>query len=142
MCSQPPKRLSRWLAGAALTAAVWLPAGTAAVTSSDEAFFRPPVVYEARDRRDPFVQPQQGRLRNVLGRVDIDVLKLTGVIYNPRRSLALFRTVTGPSFGYLLQGGKLFSENHQPVAGITGEVRNSEEAVLRQGDKEIVFRLR
>ncbi len=125
--------------------AVWalsLGPASAAMPGGDEALFVSPQVYTARDRRDPFVQPQAGRLRNVMNRVDIEVLRLSGVISHPRRSLALFATQTGPHFGYLLKGGKLYRENQQPVPGISGTVVSRNEVMLVQGDKKITFRLR
>ncbi|MEW6516940.1 MAG: hypothetical protein AB1439_08555 [candidate division FCPU426 bacterium] len=128
----------RWFA-VALAAGLSCPWPAAAQENPAGA---PRPVYESRGRRDPFVQPQAGRLRNVMGKVEIANLRLTGVISNPRRSLALFVSQTGPRFGYLLKNEKLYQENQQPVPGVTGRVYNSNQVVLQQDDKQIVFTLR
>lgn len=123
---------------------VWLLAAAAAAAppTEEEDLFAPTVSFQAKGRRDPFVQPPAGMLHNVMTRVDITVLRLTGVIQHPRRSLALFTTVTGPRFGYLLRDGKLYGENRRPVPGVTGQVLDQDQAVLTQGDKRLVYRLR
>jgi hypothetical protein len=110
--------------------------------AEDEMLFKPLASYQVKGRRDPFVQPQAGLTHNVMNHVDIAVLRLTGVIYHPQRSLALFTTQSGPKFGYLLKGGKLFRENNQAVPGITGDILSRNEVALKQGEDRIVFRLR
>ncbi len=110
--------------------------------AEDEKLFKPQASYQVKGRRDPFVQPQTGPAHNIMNRTDIAVLRLTGVIYHPQRSLALFTTQSGPKFGYLLKNGRLYGENNQSVAGITGEILNRNEVELKQGDDRIVFRLR
>lgn len=122
-----------------LGAGGWSPA----VADAQDAGLRSPrPAYESRGRRDPFVQPQAGRLRNVMEKVEIANLRLTGVISNPKRSMALFVSQTGPRFGYLLKNERLYQENQQPVPGVTGRVYNSNQVVLQQDDKQIVFTLR
>jgi hypothetical protein len=101
----------------------------------------PQPVYQPKGRRDPFLQPWAGKLHKVTEQVDIENLKLTGIIRNPQRALALFSSRTGPKFGYLLKGDRLYRENFQPVPEITGEVSNPQKVILRQGDREIIFRL-
>jgi Tfp pilus assembly protein PilP len=125
----------------ALGAVLWA-AGPALAAAQDEILFQPPAVYQSQTRRDPFVQPAAGRLNNILPRLDIDSLKLTGVISHPHRSLALFTAQTGPRFGYLLKEGKLYGENHRLVSGVTGQVLNSEQVILKQGNRRIVFKMR
>jgi hypothetical protein len=110
--------------------------------AQDAGLRSPRPVYESKGRRDPFVQPQAGRLRNVMEKVEIANLRLTGVISNPRRSMALFVSQTGPRFGYLLKNERLYQENQQPVPGVTGRVYNSNQVVLQQDEKQIVFTLR
>jgi ABC-type cobalt transport system substrate-binding protein len=116
-------------------------AGTADDDAEDSLSLTQPK-YEAKGRRDPFVQPRAGRLHNVMEKVDIESLYLTGVIRNPKQAMALFATRTGPKFGYLLKGDKLYRENHKPVQGITGKVISPRKVVLKQEDKKIVFELR
>ncbi len=134
---RPPARAWLWCLGALLLAG----AAAAAAPSEDDGLFEPGAVFQAKARRDPFVQPPAGMLHNVLTRVDISVLRLTGVIQHPRRSLALFATATGPRFGYLLKDGKLYGENRRPVSGVTGQVVDRDQVVLTQGDKRLVYRL-
>ena len=98
-------------------------------------------VYKIEGRRDPFLQPWTGKLHKVTEQVDIENLKLTGIIRNPRRAMALFSSRIGPKFGYLLKGDRLYRENFQPVPGIIGEISNPQKVVLKQGDREIIFRL-
>jgi Tfp pilus assembly protein PilP len=141
MCCGPVKRrLWAWL----LLALTLVPAVGALGASfgEDEKLFKPLTAYQTKGRRDPFVQPQAGMTRNVMNRVDIGMLHLTGVIHHPQRSLALFSVASGPKFGYLLKGGKLYRENNQPVAGITGEILSTSEVALKQGDDRMVFKLR
>lgn len=113
-----------------------------AARAEDEALFQSVATYQAQARRDPFIQSQAGLLHNVMTRLDIDVLRLTGVIVHPHRALALFSTQTGPKFGYLLKDGKLYGENHQLIVGVTGRVVSREQVVLKQGNKRIVFRMK
>lgn len=108
----------------------------------DDALFEPLSKYQDKSRRDPFVQPQAAMLHNILTRVDIEVLKLTGVVYHSRRSVALFTSQAGPKFGYILRNGKLWRENRQLVPGVTGEVISREQVTLKQGDRRMVFKLR
>lgn len=103
---------------------------------------RSKIAYHSKGRRDPFVQPRINNYHHLLGQVDIESLKLTGIIRNDQQATALFTTQTGPRFGYLLKQGKLYRENHQPVTGITGDVINPKQVVLRQGEREIIFKLR
>lgn len=100
------------------------------------------VEYRAQGRRDPFVQPPAGRLRNISTKVEIENLKLTGVIRNSQKAVALFTSRTGPRFGYLLKGGRLFGENHQAIPEIVGEIHGPNEVVLRQRNREMEYRLR
>jgi hypothetical protein len=140
-CGTSKRRL--WACGV-LLALTLLPAPRAQSEAGgeDEKLFKPLASYSAKGRRDPFVQPQAGLTRNVMNRVDIAMLRLTGVIHHPQRSLALFSVASGPRFGYLLKGGKLFRENNQPMAGITGEILSRTEVALKQGDERMVFKLR
>ncbi|MBN1594521.1 hypothetical protein JW933_01205 [candidate division FCPU426 bacterium] len=104
---------------------------------------RPPQAkYTAQQYRDPFVQPRAGRLQNVMEKVDIETLRLTGVIRNPKQTMALFASETGPKFGYLLKGEKLYRENHQALPDIRGKVISPQKVMLQQGEKQIVFKLR
>jgi len=118
-----------------------LPVCTKLAADETEALLLQPR-YEARGRRDPFVQPKAGRLHQVMERVDISTLRLTGVIRNPKQALALFVSQSGSKFGYLLKGGRLYRENQQVIPDITGKVINPRKVVLKQGDKQIVFKLR
>ena len=140
-CGTSKRRLWVW---GLLLALTLLPAPRAggSAPSEDEKLFKPLAQYQIKGRRDPFVQPQAGMTRNVMNRVDIAMLRLTGVIHHPQRSLALFSVASGPRFGYLLKGGELYRENNQPVAGITGEILNRTEVALKQGDDRMVFKLR
>lgn len=113
-----------------------------AVKEAPSLKIRPGVDYQAQSLRDPFVQPSAGRFHHIIEQVDIESLKLTGIIRNPIQSTALFTTQTGPRFGFLLKDGKLYRENHQVAAGITGAVVNPKEVVLRQDGRSITFRLR
>ena len=103
---------------------------------------RPKVIYQAQNRRDPFVKPSAGQFHHVIEQVDIESLKLTGIIRNPNQATALFTTQTGPKFGFLLKAGKLYRENHQSINGITGEIINPKEVILRQDGRTITFKLR
>lgn len=112
--------------------------------AGDSSFFasKNSMEYRAQGRRDPFVQPPAGRLRNIATKVEIENLKLTGVIRNSQKAMALFTSRTGPKFGYLLKGGRLFGENHQAIPEIVGEIHGPNEVVLRQRSREMEYRLR
>jgi len=96
--------------------------------------------YKAKNRRDPFIQPSSRAIAKS-GKINIVNLKLVGMLRNPQKVMALFTAKTGPKFGYLFQDNRLFKENHQPIVGISGEINNPKEVVLRQGEKEVVFKL-
>jgi|GEM_PF-7009373 len=134
MCRNGAKLILAWLLMAA--------GGTAAIAADSLPLAKPQVPYSSKNRRDPFVQPQAGRLRNVMTQVDIEVLKLTGLIRSSQTASALFTSQNGPGFGYLLRDGRLFSENYQPVPGITGEIVSMNEVVLRQDGRQIRYQLR
>jgi len=116
--------------------------GGSVADSSETLQVKPQVKYMSKGRRDPFVKPLAGRLFNVMQKVDIETLRLTGVIRNSRQAVALFASQSGPKFGFLLKNGKLYRENHQTVSGITGKVVNPGKVILKQGEKQIVFKLR
>jgi Tfp pilus assembly protein PilP len=135
MCKAAIKYIAGCSAGLVLLLAAW------PLAAEVMSFAKPQVEYKSQGRRDPFVQPQAGRLRNVMEQVDIEVLKLTGIIRDPQQATALFTARTGPRFGYLLKGGRLFSENHQPLAGISGEITSPNEVVLKQDGRKVVYQL-
>jgi Tfp pilus assembly protein PilP len=126
-----------------LVVAAGIPVSGLAATADLQTYVQQKdITYEARGRRDPFVQPSAGRLNQVIENINIENLRLTGVIRNPKQAMALFASQTGTKFGYVLKGTKLYRENHQAIPGITGKVLNPKEVLLKQGEKQIVFKLR
>ena len=54
---------------------------------------------------------------------------------------ALLRTTGGFLFSYIFEDGRLFGDNSKVIEGVSGKILNDNELLLKQGDKEIIFKL-
>ncbi|MFP4466530.1 MAG: hypothetical protein ACLFP1_05720 [Candidatus Goldiibacteriota bacterium] len=111
------------------------------VIAEDEDVFVIKPFYEFKGGRDLFSPKIERDLLQSSSQVDIGSLKLEGIISGRDIETALFIGKSGVKFGYILRNGEFFRENEKKVEGIKGFIKNANEAVLIQGDKEIVFRL-
>ncbi|MCX8092787.1 MAG: hypothetical protein N3E50_01310 [Candidatus Goldbacteria bacterium] len=73
--------------------------------------------------------------------VDISTFKLMGITESQGVKTALFMSRSGSTFGFIFIDGVLYGENNKKIPGITGEIKNKEEVLLIQGDKEVLFKL-
>ena len=73
--------------------------------------------------------------------VDISTFKLMGITESNGVKTALFMSRSGSSFGFIFIDGVLYGENNKQISGISGEIKSNEEVILRQGDKEVLFKL-
>ena len=101
---------------------------------------KPKYSFANKGGRDIFT-PRNDMEVNYMERVDISALRLNGISGINGTKAALFGTKSSSEFGYVFMNGALLGENEEIVQGITGEVRNDKEVMLRQGDKEILFKL-
>ena len=108
-----------------------------------ELVFEIKPVYEFNFKagRDPFEPRILNQQIPVIVDVDISTFKLMGITESQGVKTALFMSRSGTSFGFIFIDGVLYGENNRQIPGITGEIKNNEEVLLRQGDKEVLFKL-
>lgn len=104
--------------------------------------------YKSFRQRDPFVPlvtaerrdvPQQQIDTKDPSQIDITNLELSGIIWDKRESMAVFRDQRG--FGYILSKGRLLGDNFEPIKGIRGRIVENRRVFLYQGDTEVNFLL-
>ncbi len=109
--------------------------------SEDDLVVKPIYEFKSGNLRNPFLPRQFGKMAQGEEYVHISALKLKGITFSGNSKSAMFVSIGGSDFNYLLIDGVFYGENNKEISEITGEVKNNFEAVLRQGDKEILYRL-
>jgi len=109
--------------------------------AEDELSVKPIYEFKSAGARNPFLPRQFSQMAQGEEYVHISALKLKGITISGESKSAIFVSAGGADFNYLLIDGIFYGENSKELNQITGEVKSSYEAVLRQGDKEIVYRL-
>lgn len=118
-----------------------LAAADSAAEDENDFTIKPNYEYRHNIGRDPFRGFDRVQDVDILKKVDISSLVLSGISKIDGEYAAIFRNRTGETYGYMLVGGKLLGQNDIPIEGITGEVKDERSVQLKQGDKEIVFTL-
>ncbi len=108
-----------------------------------ELVFEIKPVYEFNYKagRDPFEPRTLKQQIPAIVDVDISTFKLLGITESDGIKTALFMSRSGSPFGFIFIDGVLYGENNKQIPGITGEIKNNEEVILKQGDKEVLFKL-
>jgi hypothetical protein len=91
--------------------------------------------------RDPFSARQLLINMEQKNDLQISTLMLEGITNTGSRKTALFSTTGGFKSGYIFEDGALYGDNDKVIEGITGKILNKDEIILRQGDKEVIFKL-
>lgn len=107
----------------------------------DDFTVKPIYIFQNKAGRDPFSPRFEKESSYSISAVDITTLFIQGVSESNGIKTALFRTKSGISFGYIFSDGRLYGDNDMEIAGVTGEFKNDFEVLLRQGDREVLFRL-
>ncbi len=108
---------------------------------NDEFTIKPVYVFLNKGKRDPFKPKYMKDIIPVVDAVDISSLVLLGITETRQSKAALFKTVSGSDVSYIFMNGRMYKENEEIIIDIQGEIKNEKEVVLRQGDKEILFKL-
>ena len=73
--------------------------------------------------------------------VQISSLMLEGITITGKNKSAL-RGLPAVFFSnYIFEDGRLFGDNSKVIEGVSGKILNDNELLLKQGDKEIIFKL-
>lgn len=108
-----------------------------------ELVFEIKPVYEFNFKagRDPFEPRILKQQIPAIVNVDISTFKLLGITESNGTKTALFMSRSGSTFGFIFIDGMLYGENNKQIPGVSGEIKNNEEVLLKQGDKEVLFKL-
>lgn len=109
----------------------------------EELVFKIKPIYEFNFKagRDPFEPRILKQQIPAIVDVDISTLKLLGITESKGVKTALFMSRSGSAFGFIFIDGVLYGENNKQILGISGEIKSNEEVLLKQGDKEVLFKL-
>lgn len=141
MLKREIKRYIMAFIGAFLLGLMLIPAVIIAVDSGDDFTVKPSYIFQNKAGRDPFVPRFIKETSFSILAVDITTLSIMGVSESLGVKTALFRTKSGMSFGYIFTDGRLYGDNDLQIADVTGEFKSDFEILLRQGDREVLFRL-
>lgn len=108
--------------------------------SEDEFLIKPLYIFKNKGNRDPFKPRYKANIIPVVENISISTLVLQGITETQETKAALFKS-SGENTSYILMDGKFYRENEEVVPGIFGEIISEKEVILRQGDKEIIFKL-
>jgi hypothetical protein len=113
------------------------------LAQEQELFFEIKPIYEFSFKagRDPFEPRILKQQIPAIVDIDISTFKLVGITESQGVKTALFMSRSGSSFGFIFVDGVLYGENNKKIPGITGEIRSKDEVLLRQGDREVLFKL-
>ncbi len=120
-------------------AVIFLPVNSGAEVSDFSA--KPVFEYKVESGRDPFSPKQLVTYVRTQSNVQISSLMLEGITINGKNKSALLRTTGGFLFSYIFEDGRLFGDNSKVIEGVSGKILNDNELLLKQGDKEIIFKL-
>ena len=118
--------------------------GTAVIkaeANGDDFTVKPIYIFQNKAGRDPFTPRFEKENSYSISAVDITTLSIQGVSESSGIKTALFRTKSGMSFGYIFTEGKLYGDNDVEITDVNGEFKGDFEVLLRQGDREVLFRL-
>jgi hypothetical protein len=108
---------------------------------NDEFEIKPAYIFENKAGRDPFEPRTKKESFPAMVEVDITTFSLQGITESRGMKAALFKNRSGSTFGYIFIDGKLYGENDTVIPYVNGEIKESGEVILIQGDREVIFRL-
>jgi hypothetical protein len=130
---------------AACVAALFCPVIISAADNAagtDEFEIKPAYIFQNKAGRDPFEPRYKREAVPAMAEIDITAFSLQGITIDAGGGkAALFRSKSGNPFGYIFMDGKLYGENDQVIPDVAGEIRPTNEVLLIQGDKEVLFKL-
>ena len=109
--------------------------------NADDFTVKPIYIFQNKAGRDPFTPRFEKENSFSISAVDITTLSIQGVSESNGIKTALFRTKSGMTFGYIFTEGKLYGDNDVEITDVNGEFKSDFEVMLRQGDREVLFRL-
>jgi hypothetical protein len=109
--------------------------------NADDFTVKPIYIFQNKAGRDPFTPRFEKENSFSISAVDITTLSIQGVSESNGIKTALFRTKSGIAFGYIFTEGKLYGDNDMEITDVNGEFKSDFEVMLRQGDREVLFRL-
>lgn len=118
-----------------------LPCSARAADMTDDFEIKPVYVFVNKAGRDPFEPRHKTQAAPAMMDVDITTFSLLGITESKGMQAALFKSKSGNPFGYIFIDGKLYGENDRVIADVSGEIKQNEEVLLIQGDREVLFKL-
>ncbi|HRU39071.1 MAG TPA: hypothetical protein P5511_04280 [Candidatus Goldiibacteriota bacterium] len=115
--------------------------GTPLAVAEDEYLIKPLYEFKNKAKRDPFSARHEKDSTIAAVSVDITTFSLIGITQSGQLKTALFKSKNGTPFGYIFAEGRLYGENDRVIEGIEGEIRGVDIVLLRQGDREVIFKL-
>ncbi|MCE5301458.1 MAG: hypothetical protein LLG37_11405 [Spirochaetia bacterium] len=114
-----------------------------AAEQQDESLeIKPVYIFQNKGNRDPFVPRFRQEALSSVAMVDITTFTLLGITTDSQgRRAALFRSKSGSTSGYVFLEGRLYGDNDEEVNYISGEWKGERDILLRQGDREVLFKM-
>lgn len=126
---------------AVILAALLMPVCALAGDADGKFDIKPLYIFQNSGGRDPFSPRYKQETFPTVLAVDITTLTLLGITESNNIRTALFKSKIGSNFGYIFTGGRLYGDNDEIITDIAGEFKNDMEVLLRQGDREVLFKL-
>jgi hypothetical protein len=115
------------------------PANRAA--AADDFEIKPVYIFVNKAGRDPFEPRYKTEAAPAMVDVDITTFSLQGITESKGLQAALFKSKSGNPFGYIFIDGKLYGENDRIIPDVSGEIKENQQVLLIQGDREVLFKL-
>ena len=125
----------------AFLAAFLLPGTAAAAETADDFEIKPVYVFVDKAGRDPFEPRYKTEAAPAMVDIDITTLSLQGITESRGVQAALFKSKSGNPFGYIFIDGKLYGENDRIIPDVSGEIKENQQVLLIQGDREVLFKI-
>jgi|GEM_PF-1084036 hypothetical protein len=122
-------------------AALLLPPCLKADDQNEKFDIKPLYIFQNSGGRDPFSPRYKEETFPTVVAVDITTLALLGITESNNVKTALFKSKIGSNFGYIFTGGRMYGDNDEIISDIAGEFKSDMEVLLRQGDREVLFKL-
>jgi hypothetical protein len=124
------------------TAGTAAPAVTAVTAGAPDDFeIKPVYIFVNKAGRDPFEPRYKTEAAPAMVDVDITTFSLQGITESKGMQAALFKSKSGNPFGYIFIDGRLYGENDRVIPDVSGEIRENQQVLLVQGDREVLFKL-
>jgi hypothetical protein len=125
----------------AFTAVFLLPCAAGSAETADDFEIKPVYIFVDKAGRDPFEPRYKTEVAPAMVDVDITTFSLQGITESKGMQAALFKSKSGSPFGYIFIDGKLYGENDRIIPDVSGEIKENQQVLLVQGDKEVLFKI-